>query len=394
MKRTCFAALRGLLVLSLLCCLCLPVFADGMVQEEPLAYTDGVFSAGDGVLGYFLTSVPTEEDALLCLGARRLRAGDVIPVEDLPRLCLIPAEGAKEDAAVCFLPIGTDGTRQASVLTMHVRAAEDLPPRALDLTLETYRNVPNAGVLRALDEEGGTLRFQLASKPKRGTVDLDPDGSFTYTPKKNKVGEDRFTFVAVDEAGNVSEPGTVRVRILKPSDAQTFADLDPAEQFPALWLREAGLFGGEAVNGALDFGPDKPVTRGEFLTMVMAMEGIDPEIGLQRSGFADEADAPLWMRPYLASALRRGIIRGSSTEAGLVFRPGAPVTAAEAAEMLARTLGLELPVSASGQGGSAEAACSALNASGVAWTGGDRIVTRMEAARLLYAAARLDGEND
>ena len=352
MKQSCFAAVRGLLLLCLLFCLILPASADGMVQQEPLAYTGGEFRAGDGVRGYFLTAVPAEDEAALCLGGRRLRAGDAIPAAALSRLSLIPAEGVRTEAEICFLPIGAEGPLPAAVLTMHIHTDENQAPEALDLSLETYRNIPNTGVLRALDEDGGALRFQLASKPKRGTVDLDPDGSFTYTPKKNKVGEDLFTFVAVDEAGKISEPGTVRVRILKPSEAQTFADLSMAEQFPALWLREAGLFSGETFNGTLHFGPGKALTRGEFLTMVMAMEGIDPEIGLQRSGFADEEAAPMWMRPYLASALRRGIIQGSRSETGLVFRPEASVTAAEAADMLVRTLGMDLPVSAASGAGS------------------------------------------
>lgn len=386
MKRTCYAAVRALLLLCLLLSLAVPAFADGIVQTEPLAYTDGRFTPGDGVRGYFLTAVPGAEEALLCLDGRTLRAGDAIPAEALSRLQLIPAgDGAAE---LCFLPVGAEGPLPAAVLTMHVRTEKNAPPRALELSLETYRNIPNTGVLRALDPEGGALTFQLASKPKRGTVDLAPDGSFTYTPKRNKVGEDSFTFVAVDEAGNFSEPGTVRIRILKPTEAETFADLALTEQAPALWLRETGLFGGELLNGTLSFGPEKPVSRGEFLTMVMAMEGIDPEIGLQSSGFADEQDAPLWMRPYLASALRRGLIRGRHSDAGLVFRPDAPVTASEAAEILARALALELPVAAAASPeGGGDAACAALNAAGISWSGGSRSVTRMETARLLWAAA-------
>ena len=58
MKRTCYAAVRALLLLCLLLSLAVPAFADGMVQTEPLAYTDGRFTPGDGVRGYFLTAVP------------------------------------------------------------------------------------------------------------------------------------------------------------------------------------------------------------------------------------------------------------------------------------------------------------------------------------------------
>ena len=385
MKKICLPGLRALLVLGLTLCLCLPAFADGMPDDAPLTFSDGVFSAGAGVRGVFLTEVPEEDVALLCLGGRQLRAGDAVPVRDLPRLTLIPAAENGGEAAICFLPVGEDGILEAAVLTMHIQPAGDQPPRALDLELETYRNIPNTGVLRAVDEEDGPLTYQLAVRPKRGTVELDPDGSFTYTPKKNKVGEDSFSFTATDGAGNVSEPGVVRIRILKPSDAQTFSDLAPEAQFPALWLRETGLFGGELLNDRLSFGPEKTVTRGEFMVMLMAMQGIEPDIGLQRSGFADEADAPLWMRPYLASAMRRGIVQGSRTERGLCFLPGKDVTAAEAEEMLARVLERETASSVRDEAAQIWAEGALLQAAGI--SGADRPLTRMEAARLLYQAS-------
>ena len=76
--------------------------------------------------------------------------------------------------------------------------------------------------------------------------------------------------------------------------------------------------------------------------MVMTLEGIDPEIGLQVSAFADAEDAAPWLRPYLASALRRGLIRGESTPEGLVYRPNDPISEAEAAGLVAQARGTEL----------------------------------------------------
>ena len=135
-------------------------------------------------------------------------------------------------------------------------------------------------------------------------------------------------------------------------------------------MRETGLFGGELISDRLSFGPDRTVSRGEFLAMVMDLQGIDPEIGLQVSGFADADQAAAWLRPYLASALRRGLIDGEQSPEGLVFRPNEPISKAEAAALVARVFETEAPLPA-----------ALTNAP-------DEPLTRLEAARLLYQAGK------
>ena len=93
------------------------------------------------------------------------------------------------------------------------------------MKLETYKNIANTGALDARDPEGDTLTYQLVKEPKRGTVELSPDGSFTYTPAQNKVGKDVFTYTATDSAGNVSNAATVTVKIVKPTDRAMYQDL-------------------------------------------------------------------------------------------------------------------------------------------------------------------------
>ena len=375
---------RTILVLSLLLALTLPVFAEVEVRAgETYVFTGAEFTEDDSLRGVFVTAVPAEDQAKLLLGDRVLRAGDALSREDLSRISLVPMKDAELETAVCFLPILADGLGETAQLTMHIQPSADEPPVALDLSLETYRNIPAEGVLRADWKGEGQLTFRLAEGPERGEVELSEDGTFTYTPHKNKVGEDSFTFVAADEAGNESQPGVVRIRIEKPSDAQTFADLPLGKQFTPLWLREAGLFGGETINQRLSFGPEKTVTRGEFLAMLMALQGIDPEIGLQSSGFSDENEAAQWVRPYLASAMRRGIARGYRTEDGLVFRPNQPITAGEASLLVARTLGAEpaRPVAAVD-------AAEDMSAEGGSAAGSGRLLTRMEAADLLYLVSQ------
>ena len=320
--------------------------------------------------GVFLTELPVQGRARVLLGDRELRAGDAVPRSELCRLRLEPVSGG--EAALCFLPVEDGHLGTETVLTFHLERTEDEAPVAQSGKLETWRNLPNNGTLRATDDGDGALTYRLVNQPRRGTVELRPDGSYTYTPKKNKVGEDSFTFTATDEAGHSSAPATVRVTIRKPTDAQTYADLDRDAQFTALWLRETGLFGGELISDRLSFGPEQTVSRGDFLAMLMDLEGIEPEVGLRTSGFADEAEAAAWLRPYLASALRRGLITGEQGPEGLVFRPNEPITAAEAAQLAARVADSETAVPA-----------ALLDAP-------ESLLTRQQAADLLYQISEAD----
>ena len=380
MKRNTLFLRRGLSALGLCFCLtlglcgwlALPAAAD--LAAEAVPEEEGIFCFSRAALeaqpeldGVFVTAAPDAGTARVCLGGRALRAGDAVAREDLARLRVETVDGG--EAALCFLPVEDGRLGEETVLTFHLERVEDKGPVALPDELETWRNLPNRGKLRA-EGAGGTLSFRLADRPLRGTVELDADGSFTYTPKKNKVGEDSFSFTVTDEAGRVSAPALVKVTIRKPSDAQTFADLDRDQQFEALWLRETGLFGGELISDRLSFGPERSVTRGDFLAMLMDLEGIDPEIGLQVPAFADAEEAPAWLRPYLASALRRGFIQGEATEAGLVFRPNEAITRSEAEALVARVCGDEdvLPAALT--------------------DAPDGVLTRLEAARMLYRAGK------
>ena len=324
---------------------CAVVFSCAAVDAVPGSEycfgEDDFLTAGALPDGIYLSAVPAASFGSVTLGSRVLRAGDVIPSAQLTALRLIPADGASGDSALVYAPItgGRLGSTQSVALRLFPKKNE--PPAAKEAKLETYKNVARSGRLCAEDPDGGTLRFELTQPPKQGACELQADGSFTYTPGKNKVGKDRFTFVAIDEQGNRSAETAVEIRILRPSDQTTYADLkgDP-QQFEAMWLREAGLFSGETVAGNLCFGPDKEVTRGEFLAMTMKLVGAKAAGRPLATGFVDEAETPAWMQPYIATALQRGLISGVASNGGMVFRPDAGVTKAEAAVFLQNALRL------------------------------------------------------
>ena len=177
---------------------------------------------------------------------------------------------------------------------------------------------------------------------------------------------------------------------------------DP-DAFAAMWMKDEGIFTGSIIGGNLCFSPDETVSRGEFLVMVMKLVDAEASESQMTSGFADEAMTPGWMQPYIVSALGNGMISGISSEEGMLFRPSASLTGAEAAVMLQNIL--QLPASDTTPVFSQNAddtipvwaaeAAAALSQAGidVELTHGDDPISRRDVAKIFYhVSVLLQGE--
>ena len=297
--------------------------------------------------GICVTAVP--ESGTVHLGDRVIRSGDVLTAQQAQALTYSHPESEEDiEAVMGYLPIDADGVGARAELVFSIRGKRNEAPTAEDVKLETYKNLPNEGLLSVSDPEGDTLTFTLVRPPKRGDVILREDGSFLYTPKKNKVGTDSFTYTATDPAGNVSKEATVTVDILRPTDERQYTDTAASDcRFEAEWLRNTGIFSGETVNGQFCFSPDETVTRGQFLAMLMQVLDMPVDRSVTETGFLDES--PQWLKPYLAAALRSGIITGYPTEGGAEFRASQTISADEAARMVQNAVEFAVPTAAMDQ---------------------------------------------
>lgn len=380
-----------MIVLGLLCgMLCVPALG---ATGETLFYQEYCFSEQDfdeEATGILIRSVPEETVGIFCLGDRHLRPGDVLDEKRLAEIRMIPTCEKDSVAVMSYSPIYGKNLGEECSLAVKIRSGKNEAPKVEDLELETYKNIANNGKLTASDPEGAAVEFLLAEKPKYGKVELKSDGSFLYIPGKNKVGEDSFTFTAKDEAGNESLPGTVKIKIMKPSHAKTYGDMDGnSGAFEAMWAQEQNLMSGTEIAGNLCFCPDAIVTRGEFLAMVMELTQQDIDESLTASAFLDGEEAAPWLRPYMAQAVRKGIIRGEIREDGLVFRPNDPIKGREAAVILQNIL--QLPVSV-GANDSTEpewsaASVQALQENGFSIVPGENL-TRENSICLLYGISK------
>src|SRR5205823_1785254 len=94
-------------------------------------------------------------------------------------------------------------------------AVNDSYTTAEDITLD----VAAAGVLaNDSDVDGDSLSALLVSQPTHGTLTLNSDGSFSYTPAANYHGTDSFTYKANDGQAD-SGIATVNITITAVNDA-------------------------------------------------------------------------------------------------------------------------------------------------------------------------------
>ncbi|MBE6942946.1 MAG: hypothetical protein E7453_01615 [Ruminococcaceae bacterium] len=299
--------------------------------------TDFESSEKQALMGVCITALPEPEAGTVFLGKRVLQEGDILTTEQLSQLTFTPLLTQNDTVAeISYLPVYENRVENAATVTISIRGKADHPPVAQDFSLETYKNLAVDGTLKVSEPEGQELTYTLVRGPKRGAVEISVDGTFVYTPKKNKVGVDSFTYCAADPAGNVSRVATVTVQILKPTDSRQYADTqDTACRFTAEWMRHTGLFTGDSINGELVFRPNETVSRGEFLSMLVKALEIPLE---DTATLSLPADTPQWMRPYLAAALRSGLTAGWPDTNNL----NEAITGAEAAVMLQNALDLAI----------------------------------------------------
>ena len=332
--------IRLFALLCAFCCafgLCAGAAAVEVESGSTYCFGTGDFSSEE-ITGICITDLPDNLGALM-LGNRVLREGDVLTSQQISQMTLCPLDAEMDrELEVGYLPIYPGRVAEGAVMTISIRGKENKPPVAEDSALETYKNLPNTGKLKASDPENQPLTFTVTRQPRRGTVTISEDGSFTYTPKKNKVGVDSFVYTAADPAGKVSREATVTITILKPSDATQYTDTAGKDcRFAAEWMKQTGIFTGETVGQTQCFSPERQVTRGEFVTMLVRALDIPVDEAVTQTGYTD--DIPLWLQPYLAAAVRSGLTDGLENQQ--VFEPDRPITAAEADVMLKNALNRE-----------------------------------------------------
>lgn len=120
-----------------------------------------------------------------------------------------------------------NGGSATATMTLTINPVQD-PPRAQPDTYSTPEDVPLViaapGVIaNDVDVDGDPLRVSLEEPPANGSLDLDGDGAFRYTPDADFNGGDSFTYALSDGSGS-SDLGTVSLVVTAQNDAPLAVD--------------------------------------------------------------------------------------------------------------------------------------------------------------------------
>ncbi|WP_185738305.1 tandem-95 repeat protein [Variovorax beijingensis] len=116
---------------------------------------------------------------------------------------------------------GNGGTTTSTV-TVTVDPVND-DPKAPDYTETTDEETPVSGQVVGTDVDGDALTYAKGSDPANGTVTINPDGTYVYTPNPNFNGTDTFTVTVSDGHGGTTT-STVTVTVDPVNDAPTVPD--------------------------------------------------------------------------------------------------------------------------------------------------------------------------
>ena len=161
--------------------------------------------------------------------------------------------------------------------------SENSPPVATDDTFQVDENgVFTVGARHGVlsndtDSDNDALIADLVDEPRDGAVELNADGSFSYTPDENFLGEDSFTYLA-DDGTDSSNVATVTITVTQIDDSdRAFGSVTPGSfDEPGLLGLRTDLVPGAPpmtanhVDGEIDYtGYSNPPTYGDH-------HGFDP----------------------------------------------------------------------------------------------------------------------
>lgn len=110
------------------------------------------------------------------------------------------------------------GNALVAIIVTPANAAPVALDNSYNVIKDTPLNIttPFAGVLgNDFDDVGFTLDSYDAATINSGTVAMNPDGTFVYTPLTGYVGDDSFTYTIID-AGLLTSTATVHLNVIDP----------------------------------------------------------------------------------------------------------------------------------------------------------------------------------
>ena len=199
------------------------------VNAVPVAAADTFSTNEDETLsvipseGLLINDSDADGDDLRAVLVESTQSG-TLTLEDNGAINFVPEADFVGD--VTFTYLVTDGVNESAPATVTIQVLEvsDPPVAAADaytVAEDAVLTVDAATGLLANDTdlEGDSLVTTVMNLPANGTLELQTDGSFIYTPNADFHGEDTFVYCLTD--GTTPVEGTVTITVEPVNDAPT-----------------------------------------------------------------------------------------------------------------------------------------------------------------------------
>jgi VCBS repeat-containing protein len=173
----------------------------------PGVYTDGVHPG--------VVTITFDDSAATTVGGGHPVSGTFRPSNAMSVL-----NGQPMNGNWTFRIQDTVGSDSVCYFSSSITFESEFAPATVNDSYSTNRNVALTvaaltGVLsNDTDAESDPLTAQLVTGPSHGTLTLNADGSFAYTPTAGYAGPDSFTYNAYDGYGVSSPSGTVSINVI------------------------------------------------------------------------------------------------------------------------------------------------------------------------------------
>ena len=189
------------------------------------------------------------------------------------------------------------------------------------------------------DQAEGVLQpelLKLTVDGKESPFDYDESAGLVSAQLPQPGHSIHVTLTACDRSGNYNSASV----LIGEGTGTAFPDME------GHWacryvdhLHSLGVLSGRlAEDGTVYYDPDSRITRAEFAVMLCRWLKLDTAAYGNELRFADEDDIPSWACDSVRAAAALGLIYGALEKDGLYFMPQQPLTRAQAAVILGRTM--------------------------------------------------------
>lgn len=197
----------------------------GVKNDYPIAVDDNVTINEDTQTTIDVTGNDSDPDGSTFSIESVGSPEDGTAQKDSRKITYEPDDNFYGDDTFTYTIEDTGGLTATATVHITITAVNDRPVAEEDgytITEDQTLTVTALGVLiNDSDVESSTLKADLQDGPDHGSLTLNDDGPFIYTPTANFHGDDSFIYVATDTISN-SIPATVYITVTAINDPPSF----------------------------------------------------------------------------------------------------------------------------------------------------------------------------